>query len=85
MDIRDFYVLGFAFLLLIIVVLVLSRQKYPFFKFLLSCGIGIGTLFAASYLLAFTGVVLKVNLFTLVFSAVLGLPGVLLLGFLTLF
>ena len=52
------------------------RSGKPLKSIVVSAAQGIVSLFALNVVSSFTGIMVSVNIFTMIFSAVLGLPGV---------
>lgn len=70
--------------LLFVAFMIFSKPIKALAKFCLNGILGVSALFIGNFILAPTGFVIGINLFTAIFTAVLGIPGVLCLYFLKL-
>lgn len=79
MDGSEVWLVAAIIILAVIMCIYYSKSKHRFTKLLFGALTGVGMLYAAHFLLAAAGITLSANLFTLSVSAILGIPGVVLL------
>lgn len=79
MSSSEAYLVVGIIILAVIMCIYYAKSKHRFTKLLFGAVTGVGMLYAAHFLLSAAGISLSANLFTLSVSAILGIPGVILL------
>lgn len=79
MELKDILCLGVFILLFIINRIYYTKCRYSFFKKAAMGALSVAFLWGASFVLKRIGVALCMNIFTVCFSLLLGIPGVILI------